>query len=173
MIGCISRVLEVPRVVVDTKVPRILWVKCATSAECQTIRTAMSTVNDSWVVLLRLCPYVSEKQHKLEMLMRITISWRLSCVKLLLNIDICNPLIHDHRCIINMTSIDHTCIRKTILLPIGQHSDIITHMSFCYHSWVACEYIQTYSLACPWLFTWPGMEEREYEEECFGDEHVN
>ena len=38
MIGCLPRVLEVPRVVDDTEVPRILWVKCATSAECKTIR---------------------------------------------------------------------------------------------------------------------------------------
>ena len=32
-------------------------------------------------------------------------------------------------------------------------------------TWVACEYIQTYSLACPWLFTWPGLKEQVYEEE--------
>ena len=30
-----------------------------------------------------------------------------------------------------------------------------------------------YSLACHWLFNWPGMEEQEYEEEFYGDEHVN
>ena len=56
MIGCLPRVLEVPRVVDDTEVPRILWVKCATSAECQTIRIAVSTVKDSWAVLLKLRP---------------------------------------------------------------------------------------------------------------------
>ena len=56
MTGCLPRVLEVPRVVDDTEVPRILWVKCATSAECKTIRIAVSTVMDSWVVLLKLCP---------------------------------------------------------------------------------------------------------------------
>ena len=54
MIGCLPRVLEVPRVVDDTEVPRIMWVKCATSAECKTIRIAMSTVKDSWAVLLKL-----------------------------------------------------------------------------------------------------------------------
>ena len=32
----------------DTEVPRVLWVKCATSAECKTIRIAVSTVMDSW-----------------------------------------------------------------------------------------------------------------------------
>ena len=52
MIGCLPRVLEVPRVVDDTEVPRILWVKCATSAECKTIRIAVSMVKDSWAVLL-------------------------------------------------------------------------------------------------------------------------
>ena len=56
MIGCLPRVLEVPRVVDDTEVPQILWVKCATSAECKTIRIAVSTVKDSWAVLLKLRP---------------------------------------------------------------------------------------------------------------------
>ena len=56
MIRCLPRILEVPRVVDDTEVPRILWVKCATSAECKTIRIAVSMINDSWVVLLKLCP---------------------------------------------------------------------------------------------------------------------
>jgi len=55
VIGCLPRVLEVSRVVDDTEVPRILWVKCATSAECKSIRIAVSTVKDSWVVLLKLC----------------------------------------------------------------------------------------------------------------------
>lgn len=55
-IGCLPRVLEVPRVVDDTKVPRILWVKCATSAECKTIRIVVSTVKDSWAVLLKPRP---------------------------------------------------------------------------------------------------------------------
>ena len=40
----------------DTEVPRILWVQCATSAECKTIRIAVSTVKDSWAVLLKLYP---------------------------------------------------------------------------------------------------------------------
>ena len=30
-----------------------------------------------------------------------------------------------------------------------------------------------YSLACHWLFNWPGMEEQEFEEEFFGDKHAN
>ena len=55
MIGFLPRVLEVPRAVDDTEVPRILWVKCATSAECKTIRIAVSTVKDSWAVFLKLC----------------------------------------------------------------------------------------------------------------------
>ena len=42
----------------DTEVPRILWVKCATSAECKTIRIAVSTVKDSWVTALGLRPLV-------------------------------------------------------------------------------------------------------------------
>ena len=60
MFGCLPRVLEVPRVVADTEVPRILLVMCATSAECQTIRIAVSTVKDSWVTALGLRPNVCE-----------------------------------------------------------------------------------------------------------------
>ena len=60
MIGSLPRVLEVSRVVDDTEVPRILWVKCATSAECKTIRIAMSMVKDSWVTALGLRPHVYE-----------------------------------------------------------------------------------------------------------------
>ena len=56
MIGCLPRVLEVSRAVGDTEVPRILWVKCATSVECKTNRIAVSTVKDSWAVLLKLRP---------------------------------------------------------------------------------------------------------------------
>ena len=40
----------------DTEVPRVLWVKCATSVECKTIRIAVSMVKDNWVVLLKLHP---------------------------------------------------------------------------------------------------------------------
>ena len=58
MIGCLPRVLEVPRVVDDMEVPRILWVKCATSAECKTIRIAVSTVKDSSVTALGIRPHV-------------------------------------------------------------------------------------------------------------------
>ena len=61
MIACLARVLEVPRVVVDTEVPRILWVKCATSVECKTIRIAVYTVKDSWAVLLKLRPEFSNR----------------------------------------------------------------------------------------------------------------
>ena len=58
MIGCLHRVLEVPRVVDDTEVPRILWVKCATSTESKTTRIAVSTVKDNWVTTLGLRPLV-------------------------------------------------------------------------------------------------------------------
>ena len=60
MTGCLLRILEVPQVVDDTEVPRILWVKCATSAECKTIRIAVSTVMDSWVTALGLRPVFTE-----------------------------------------------------------------------------------------------------------------
>jgi hypothetical protein len=61
LFGCLPRVCNIPRVVDDTEVPRVLWVKCATSAECKTIRIAVSMVMDSWVVLLKLRPDVFTK----------------------------------------------------------------------------------------------------------------
>ena len=56
LFGCLPQVCDIPRVVDDTEVPRVLWVKCATSAECKTIRIAMSTVKDSWMTALGLRP---------------------------------------------------------------------------------------------------------------------
>jgi hypothetical protein len=44
---------------------------------------------------------------------------------------------------------------------------------FCYQIMGCLQVHSKYSLACPWLYTWPGMEEQEYEEEYFGDEHAN
>ena len=58
MIGCLPRVLEVSRVVDDTEVRRILWVKCATPEGCKTIRIAVSTIKDSWVITLGLRPLI-------------------------------------------------------------------------------------------------------------------
>ena len=62
MIGCLPRVLEVLRVVVDMEASRILWVKCAISVLCKTIRIDVSTVMDSWEVLLKLCPEILQSR---------------------------------------------------------------------------------------------------------------
>ena len=43
----------------------------------------------------------------------------------------------------------------------------------CYHIMGCLRVHSKYSLACHWLFNWPGMEEQDYEEEFFGDEHAN
>ena len=57
--------------------------------------------------------------------------------------------------------------RKTANLAVEPCIVILNHIMGCLrvHS--------KYSLACHWLFNWPGMEEQEYEEEFFGDEHAN
>ena len=65
LIGYLPRVCYIPRVVDDMAVSQISWVHCTTYAQCKTIRIAVSTVKDSWVVLHRLRPYVSDKQHGL------------------------------------------------------------------------------------------------------------
>ena len=59
LFGCLPRVCNIQRVVDDTEVSRVLWVKCATSAECKTIRIAVSTVKDSWITALGLRPMFS------------------------------------------------------------------------------------------------------------------
>ena len=85
MLGCLHRVLEVPRVVDDTEVPRILWVKCATSAECKTIRIVVSMIKDSWVTAIGYvhlftkpgeCVWISGENdlglvHRLDMMIKL------------------------------------------------------------------------------------------------------
>ena len=62
----------------DTKASRIFWVKCATSAECKTIRIAVSMVMDSWVTALGLRPMFAKpgvcvrKQHGSVILIKST-----------------------------------------------------------------------------------------------------
>ena len=55
--------------------------------------------------------------------------------------------------------VEHVIALKTSFLQK------FTYIMYCYildQTWVACEYIQKYSLACHWLFNWPGMEELEF-----------
>ena len=54
LIGYLPRVCYIPRVVDDKVVSRISWVQCTTSVECKTIRIAVSTIKDNWVILLIL-----------------------------------------------------------------------------------------------------------------------
>ena len=60
LFGCLPRVCNIPRVVDDTEVPQVLWVKCATSAECKTMLIAVSMVKDSWMTALVLRPVFSQ-----------------------------------------------------------------------------------------------------------------
>ena len=53
--GCLPWVCNIPLVMDDTEVPRVLWVNFVTSTECITIQIVMSMVKDSWLVLLKLC----------------------------------------------------------------------------------------------------------------------
>ena len=124
MIGCLPRVLEVPRVVDDTEVPRILWVKCATSAECKTIRIAVSTVKDSWAVLLKLRPEFHNCGCVCVLMKLIGLSqmtWHDDQVGLVSNsayVDICNLFIWISEfpwCILYML-IDHVIALKTSFL---------------------------------------------------------
>ena len=144
MIGCLPRVLEVPRVVDDTEVPRILWVKCATSAECKTIRIAVSTVKDSWVTALGLRPLV----YKPVCVGRTTwvkskdLTW-LSWVDA--------HSIYVHICNLSSWSLEFSWFMSYKLLNMSLHSKL----AFCKNlpiscivvswtkTWVACEYIQS------------------------------
>ena len=54
----------------------------------------------------------------------------------------------------------------------SQHEHVITWAYASIISFVhnICEYIPMYSLACPWLFTWPDLEEDEPVEEDYASE---
>ena len=144
MIGCLPRVLEVPRVVDDTEVPRILWVKCATSAECKTIWIAVSTVKDSWVTALGLRPLV----YKPVCVGRTTwvkskdLTWMSWVGAHSLYVDICylsSWLLEFSWCmsykLLNMSLHSKLAFQKN--LPI---SCIVVSWT---KTWVACEYIQS------------------------------
>src|SRR4051812_16823890 len=45
---CLPRECNMPRVVDDTEVPRVMWVKYATSVDCKTFQIAASAVMDNW-----------------------------------------------------------------------------------------------------------------------------
>ena len=148
MIGCLPRVLKVPRVVDDTKASRILWVKCATSAECQTIQIVVYMVMDSWEVLLKLCPEILQS--------RCMYVWkRAICVKVVtwhvewngidpnsIYVDICN---------LSSWLLEFSWCMSYKLLNMSMHSKL----AFCKNlpiscivvswakTWVACEYIRT------------------------------
>ena len=146
MIGCLPRVLEVPRVVDDTEVPRILWVKCATSAECKTIRIAMSTVKDSWAVLLKLrpelCKPVCVCVGKTTWVKSKDLTWLSWVGAHSIYVDICN---------LSSWLLEFSWCMSYKLLNMSLHSKL----AFCKNlpiscivvswtkTWVACEYIQS------------------------------
>ena len=128
----------------DTEVPRILWVKCATSAECKTIRIAVSAVKDGWAVLLKLCPEFTNQ----------CVCWLTTWVKSKdltwlswvdahsIYVDICNLfpwLLEFSWCmpykLLNMSL--HSKLAFCKNLPI---SCIVVSWT---KTWVACEYIQS------------------------------
>ena len=163
MIGCLPRVLEISLVVVDTEVPRILWVKCATSAECKTIWIAVSTVKDSWVTSLGLRPLV----YKPVCVGRTTWvkSKDLTCLSWVgshsLCVDICNLsswLLEFSWCmsyeLSNMSLHSKTSFPQKKFTYIMHCCILNQNMGFL---WVHSKH----SLACHWLFYWLGMKEHD------------
>ena len=163
MIGCLPRVLEVPRVVADTEVPRILWVQCATSAECKTIQIAMSTIKDSWAV--RCLNYVQSLQT--SVCVRITtwvkskdLTWLRWVGAHSIYVDICNLsswLLEFSWCM-PYKDVEHVIALKTSFLQK------FTYIMYYYilDQNVGCLRVHSkYSLACHWLFYWPGMIEQD------------
>ena len=153
MIGCLPRVLEVPRVVDDTEVPRILWVKCATSAECKTIRIAVSTVKDSWVTALGLRPHFTNCMcvDKTTWVKSRDLTWLSWVGAHSIYVDICN---------LSSWLLEFSWCMSYKLLNMSLHSKL----AFCKNlpiscivvswtkTWVACEYIQsTHWLATGYL----------------------
>ena len=69
--------------------------------------------------------------------------------------------------------VEHVIALKTSFLQ----NDLLIAISCivvpCFQNTGCLRVRSKYSLACHWLFKWPGMEEEEFEEEFFGDEHAN
>ena len=66
--------------------------------------------------------------------------------------------------------VEHVIALKTSFLQK------FTYIMYCYilDQNMGCLRVHSkYSLAGHWLFNWPGMEEQEFDEEFFGDEHAN
>ena len=179
VIGCLPRVLEVPRVTEDTKVPWILWVKCATSAECKTIQIVVSMVKDSWVVLLKLRPefYQPRAGVLIKLFGLSQMAWHDDQVGLVSNsayVDICNLFIRISVlswCILYIW-IDHVIALETSFLQttylVLYHCIIVPCSN---HGLLASTF--KVLIGCHWLLNWPGMEEQEFKEEFFVDEHAN
>ena len=66
--------------------------------------------------------------------------------------------------------VEHVIALKTSFL---QKFTYIMHCCILSQNMGCLRVHSKYSLACHWLFNWPGMEEPEFEEEFFGDEHAN
>ena len=145
MIGCLPRVLEVSRVVDDTEVPGILWVKCATSAQCKTIRIAVSTVKDSWVTTLGLRRHVYKPSvcvDKTTWVKSRDLTWLSWVGAHSIYVDICN---------LSSWLLEFSWCMSYKLLNMSLHSKL----AFCKNlpiscivvswtkTWVACEYIQS------------------------------
>ena len=173
MIGCLPQVFEVPRVVDDTKVPRILWVKCATSVECKTIRIAVSMVNDSWVTALGLRPLVFNQcvcgKNYLGQVKDLT--WLMWIDAHSIYVDICNLsswLLEFSLCmsykLLNMSL--HSKLAFCKKLPI---SCIVVSWT---KTWVACEYIQSTHWLATGYFIGQAWETR-YIGEFFGDDRAS
>ena len=152
MIWCLPRVHEVPRVVDNTKASRIMWVKCATSVECQTIRIAVSTVKDGWAVLLKLCPEFTNQCVWITTWVKSKdLTWLRWVGAHSIYVDTCNMsswLLEFSWCmsykLLNMSL--HSKLAFCKNLPI---SCIVTSWT---KTWVVCEYIQsTHWLAIGYL----------------------
>ena len=159
--GCLPRVLEVPRVVDDTEVPRILWVKCATSVECKTIRMAVSTVKDNWAMLLKLCPefynHVCELIKLLGSSQRTWHDWVGLVPTLFMLISITVLMVTWILLMHVLQVVEHVIALKTSFLQK------FTYIMHCYilDQNMGCLRVHSkYSLACHWLFYWPGMKDK-------------
>ena len=174
MSGCFPRVLEVLRDHGWPKASRILSVKCATSAECQTIRIAVSTVKDSWVTALGLRPHVYKPcvcVDKTTWVKSRDLTWLSWVGAHSIYVDICNLsswLLELSRCmsykLLNMSM--HSKLAFCKNLPI---SCIVVSWT---KTWVACEYIQSTHWLATGYFIGQAWKTR-YIEEFFGDDRAS
>ena len=87
-------------------------------------------------------------------------SLSMSCSQLSLDVAVCNLLILVASTFISLINVDHTCMRKTSF-PQNAKLAVVPCIIILLSPLGCLRVHSKYSLACHWLFYWPGMKEQD------------